>query len=167
MLSASPWSRFVGVRRHEVVIADRHVLRKTTQRDGEEKAAFAVNRSVPTRTKRWIHATMPAKIAMLHIARVIMDTPNTRIHSAFMYGESGPNSEAMSRIKLCPALSATAYSSRPKSTRGSGHFRQLQKARHDEETTAWTMKAVAPGESAHRRSLTVGGRSDSKVKCTS
>src|SRR5919204_1588743 len=82
-------------------------------------------------------ASIAAKMAMLQSARVINDTPNSVNHSALRYGDSGPNSDARSRYRTLPVVICHGtYSSRPKSTSGSGHFRQLHHARPT-KTTAW------------------------------
>src|SRR5262245_17430225 len=103
-------------------------------------AALAVARSVEIERRRWMPAVIAIRMATLHTASVVSETPKIENQPALTYGDSGPNSDAMSRYRTLPCVSCHGtYSSRPKSTSGSGHFRQL----HHSNAPATTMCRAA------------------------
>src|SRR5262245_46745360 len=72
---------------------------------------------------------MPDKIARLTKIRTVREGPKSLNQNALKYCEIGPCKIMISRYKSFPSASCQGmYNCWPKSTRRSGHFRQLHKA---------------------------------------
>ena len=72
---------------------------------------------------------MPAKIARLTKIRTVREGPKSLNQNALKYCESGPCRITISLYKSLPLASCQGiYNCWPKSTKRSGHFRQLHKA---------------------------------------